>query len=219
MESLDNPLDKTTLSTISLLESRLLRIEHLLHGSSYPLPQSPQSPPPPPPAALGHNDSALRKLVDLDRRFARLLSDTRVYGELIKIYKATPDLFHSPAPSLPPSQLDPAALRSIVLAAAPSYPATLSTLTAVTDIPVPDPAASAHIISLARRIRAVEAAQAAQDAELADLRARSEKLVRAWFEAGVVPASEGLAGVEARLQRLEREMRRRERQREEERRL
>lgn len=67
---MENPLDQTTLSTISLLESRLLRIEHLLYGSSTPPPQ---------------HGSALRQMAELEKRFSILTSRIRVYGELLKI--------------------------------------------------------------------------------------------------------------------------------------
>ncbi|CCF33878.1 hypothetical protein CH063_05977 [Colletotrichum higginsianum] len=70
---MDNSLDNTTLSTVSLLESRLLRIEHLLYG---PTAASPSS----------QTESAVDTLQDLERRFNHLLSRIRVYGELMKIY-------------------------------------------------------------------------------------------------------------------------------------
>ncbi|KAM3461650.1 hypothetical protein MY5147_009909, partial [Beauveria neobassiana] len=69
---MDNPLDQTTLSTISLLESRLLRIEHLLYGSSAPTPPA-------------QHESALQKLANLEKRFSMLTSRIRVYGDLLKI--------------------------------------------------------------------------------------------------------------------------------------
>lgn len=64
-------LDDTTLSTLSLLESRLLQIEHLLHGQSD--------------ISSGQENSATLKLADLERRFNALTSHIRVYGELLKI--------------------------------------------------------------------------------------------------------------------------------------
>ncbi len=67
---MEHPLDQTTLSTISLLESRLLRIEHLLYGSSTP--------------STAH-ESALRQMADLEKRFSILTSRIRVYGDLLKI--------------------------------------------------------------------------------------------------------------------------------------
>ncbi|PTB64752.1 hypothetical protein BBK36DRAFT_1096724, partial [Trichoderma citrinoviride] len=189
---MDDPLDKTTLATISLLESRLLRIEHLLYGTS----ASPFS-------SQNQHESALQKMDALERRFAKMTSQIRVYAELLKIYKSNPDLFHAPPPSQPPSQLDSDAVQSIVLASASSFPATLSALTAVKDIPIPDSSTSASLISLTKRMKAIEATQIAQTAEISALRSRSEALVRSWYENGAVMGSQVLAHSESRIQRIE----------------
>jgi hypothetical protein len=74
---MDESLDKTTLATISLLETRLLRVEHLLYGPSTPSPST----------TVPAGESALDSLADLERRYAALLSRVRVYAELIKICK------------------------------------------------------------------------------------------------------------------------------------
>ncbi|KAM0740903.1 hypothetical protein ACQRIT_003760 [Beauveria bassiana] len=198
---MDNPLDQTTLSTISLLESRLLRIEHLLYGSSAP------TPPP-------QHESAMHKLANLEKRFSMLTSRIRVYGDLLKIYKASPDFFQAPKATELPSQLPTDSVRAIVLSAAPSFPATVSALTAVQDAPVPDPAESAVLVALRERMRAVEATQRAQVAEVAELRGRGEAALRAWYEGGLLPASAATASAEARVGRVERRVRQMERARE-----
>ncbi|TFB01351.1 hypothetical protein CCMA1212_006825 [Trichoderma ghanense] len=202
---MDDPLDKTTLATISLLESRLLRIEHLLYGTT----ASPFS-------SQNQHETAVAKMDALERRFAKMTSQIRVYAELLKIYKSNPDLFHAPPPSQPPSQLDSDAVQSIVLSSASSFPATLSALTAVKDIPIPDSSTSASLIALTKRMKAIEATQMAQTAEISALRSRSEALVRSWYENGAVVGSQVLAHSESRIQRIEREVRRRERLLEEE---
>lgn len=69
---MDNSLDETTLSTISLLESRLIRLEHLLYGQTSS-------------SSLAQDASAALKLGDLEKRFQALTSHIRVYGELLKI--------------------------------------------------------------------------------------------------------------------------------------
>lgn len=84
---MDNPLDQTTLSTISLLESRVMRIEHLLYGPTASHP--PQQ-----------NDSAVQKMKELERRFSTMVSHVRVYGELLKI--CTLLYFHLVAPDMSP---------------------------------------------------------------------------------------------------------------------
>ena len=67
-------MDQTTLSTLDLLESRLLRIEHLVYGQS-------ASP------SLTKDQTAVQKIGHLEKRFSALVSDGRfrVYGELLKI--------------------------------------------------------------------------------------------------------------------------------------
>lgn len=65
-------MDETTLSTLDLLEARLLRIEHLLCGQSL-------SP------ALAQDLSAVDKIAQLERRFSALVKQFRVYGEILKI--------------------------------------------------------------------------------------------------------------------------------------
>ncbi len=128
--------------------------------------------------------------------------------------KARPDFFQAPAATEPPSQLSGDAVRAIVLSAAASFPATVSALTAVQDTPVPDPAESAALVALTERLRGVEATQRAQEAEAAALRGRSEAALRAWYEGGLLPTSDATAKVEARVGRVERRVRRMERERE-----
>ncbi|KAI8680033.1 hypothetical protein NCS57_00283000 [Fusarium keratoplasticum] len=192
-------MDDTTLSTLDLLESRLLRIEHLLYGQTV-------SP------ALAQDRSAVEKIGQLERRFSHLLDKFRVYAELIKIYKAHPDFFHAAAPSDPPSQLSSDAIQSIVLASASAFPATLSSLTAIKDSPIPDPSESANLVALQDRMKAIETTQIAQAAEIADLRKRSETVIRSWYETGVLDNSRTMADLESRVAIVERQVRRAERE-------
>lgn len=101
-----------------------------------------------------------------------------------------------------------------MLSFASSFPSTVSALTSVTaDTPVPDPALSAELVSLLPRAKGLEATQFAQEAEIADLRARSEELVRRWYEARVVRYGAFVADVEGRVEGVERGIRRIERAR------
>ncbi|OAA47123.1 hypothetical protein NOR_02759 [Metarhizium rileyi] len=194
---MDNPLDRTSLTTIHLLESRLLRVEHLLYGPAATHP----------PIYL---ESAAQKLKEMERRFSIMVSRLRVYSELLKIYKSNPDLFHPPDASTPPSQLPSDAIQSIVLSQASTFSSALSSLTAIQDSPVPDPAESASLIGLTDKMKAIEATQMAQSAEIAELRRKSEAVIRAWYKNGVLDNSESLAEVETRVQRVEKQIRRRE---------
>ncbi|CAJ0548784.1 Ff.00g023970.m01.CDS01 [Fusarium sp. VM40] len=192
-------MDETTLSTLDLLESRLLRIEHILYGQS-------QSP------SLVQDRSAVDQLGQLERRFSTLLSNIRVYHGLMKIYRANPGFFHAPDPSEPPSELDISAVQSVVLASASAFPATLSSLTAIKDSPIPEPSESAALVALRDRMKAIEATQVAQAAEIADLRQRSETVVRSWYETGVINNSKVMADLESRVGFVERQVRRAERE-------
>lgn len=196
---MDKTLDNTTLATIELLEARLLRLEHIIYGPAGNPDAIPES-------------SATSTMHDLERRFQGLVSRSRVYQDLLKIYNEHPSLFvsesqHAQSDSKtkqPPTQLDPAAVRAIVLASASQYHGTASALAAVTqDVPVPDPALSASLVATAPRARAIEAMQRAQTAEVAELRARSERVVRAWYEGRVLKYSKFVADAEGRVQDVE----------------
>lgn len=78
---------------------------------------------------------------------------------------------------------------------------------------MPDPAESAALIALSGRMKAVEATQVAQADEMAQLRRRSEALIRRWYEASLLQSSQGLADVEGRVERVERRVRRAEHER------
>jgi hypothetical protein len=63
-------------------------------------------------------------------------------------------------------------------------------------------------------MKGLEATQLAQEEEIAALRARSERVVRAWYEGRVLRYGECVADVEGRVEKVERGVRRRERARE-----
>ncbi|KAL1873099.1 hypothetical protein VTK73DRAFT_1104 [Phialemonium thermophilum] len=192
-------LDKTTVDTISLLEARLLRLEHLLYGPSTPTDEAPR-------------EAAVHSLAELEHRFSALLSSVRVYAELLKIYKSYPSLFQSPTLGVAPTQLSPEALRATVLSFATAFPRTASALTVATsDSPVPDAASSAALAALAPRARGVEALQKAQAAEAAELRHRSETVLRRWYEGRVLHYGSWVAEMERRVEGMETKVRRTER--------
>lgn len=101
----------------------------------------------------------------------------------------------------------------MVLASAAAFPATESALRAVNDCAVPDPAASAALVAQAERMKGLEATQMAQAAEVAELRARSEAVIRRWYEGSALGVSEFVADVEGRATAVERVVRRAERAR------
>lgn len=64
-------------------------------------------------------------------------------------------------------------------------------------------------------MKGIEATQLAQAAEIADLLARSEAVVRRWYKHDVMGYSDFVAGVEGRVERVERAVRRVEKTRDE----
>ncbi|KAF3351255.1 hypothetical protein VDGL01_08468 [Verticillium dahliae] len=189
---MESTLDDTTLSTISLLEARLRRVEHILYGQG-------DAP------AIPHPEPAASSLESLERRFYVLLGNIKVYGELMKIHKTQPTLFHPPSTDQPPIDLSPEAIRATVIAAAASFPATASSLTSVSDCPIPDPSQSASLAALIPRMRGIEATQLAQEVEMAELRMRSEAVISSWYEHGVLSASRFVADVEGQVEKVERQ--------------
>jgi hypothetical protein len=74
---MDETLDKTSLTTISLLEARLLRVENIIYGLSDA-------------SSRPTAESVSTSLADLERRFAALVRRTRIYSEILKICMCPP---------------------------------------------------------------------------------------------------------------------------------
>ncbi|KAG8422801.1 hypothetical protein J3459_010020 [Metarhizium acridum] len=216
---MDNTLDQTTLATINLLESRLLRLEHLLHGPAASLPHV-------------YQDSAAQKLKDMERRFSMVVSHFRVYSELLKICQCCTEtaryhVIHSTDIKPRQVQSGPFPRPGRLCTAIPAVKRTQFNLsyylrrlpipqlylpyTAIQDSPIPDPSESASLIALTNKMRAIEATQIAQLAEIAELRRRARTVIRLGTRTGVLNNSQSLADVETRVERIEKQIRQRER--------
>ncbi|CAK7203626.1 hypothetical protein SEUCBS139899_006364 [Sporothrix eucalyptigena] len=190
-------MEHTSQATLELLEARLRRVEHLLYGTEPDV----DTPPAPKPAVDG--------LADLERRFSSLVSNVRVYSELLKIYKMYPSLFQAPPADVPPTQLDTDALRAAVLSYASAFPATASALNAaLVDTPVPEASLSAHLVGLVPRMELLLEKQKEIDGEVSSLRSRSERLVRQYYEQQALGSAKVVARVETRVERAEGRVRR-----------
>lgn len=66
------------------------------------------------------------------------------------------------------------------------------------------------------RMRGVEATQLAQEADIAELRARSERVIRTWYEGNVLRYGRAVADAETRFEKVEMAIRKRARLHEEE---
>lgn len=147
-----------------------------------------------------------------------MLCDVRLLNKLLPrlLDSRYPDLFQSTPSTSPPTTLSTAALQSLVLAHAPSYHETASRLTSLKDIPIPPTSSSATLVALQPRLDRALQVQEEQRRQVAELRARSARLAERWVEVGVVGVGECWAEWEERLRVVEREVRRREVEREEE---
>ena len=122
-----------------------------------------------------------------------------------------PSLFQTTEPTEVPTQLSLEATRATVLAFAPSFASTASALTAVTsDTPVPDPELSTNMAALLPRMKGLEATQLAQDVEIAELRSKSEQVLRGWYEKRILGYGQFVADAESRIEQSERAVRRAE---------
>lgn len=65
-------------------------------------------------------------------------------------------------------------------------------------------------------MKGIEATQLAQAAEMAELRGESEVALRSWYENGVLSRSNFVADMESRVSQVERQVRRREHEKERE---
>ncbi|KAI7197515.1 hypothetical protein D0869_00293 [Hortaea werneckii] len=201
---------KTAADTLALLEERIRRIDHLLHGRTT-LPSSlhetdPDSPP----------TSATARLRKLERSLASLLDRSPAAHQAIALQKSHPHLFSSNPTT--PTDLPTFTLATLVLAHSHLYTNLSTQLTQLQSTPLPDSTPLTHLIDLQPRITELQTKQKTQAQELADLRSRSALAVEKWYTDGVMEMGEQWADWEERVREVEILVRRREaaRRREEE---
>lgn len=132
---------------------------------------------------------------------------------------AYPDLFHNDNKYTDPSDaaLSPGERLAIISACATSYPTTASRLTSIKDVPIPPVESSLALIALQPRINRLEQLQEEQERELSELRLRSARVLKRWYEVGVLAGGECWVEWEGRVMGVEKRVRRVERWRERER--
>lgn len=101
-------------------------------------------------------------------------------------------------------------LASIVLSYASAFPETASRLTSLNDLPVPDAKLSTGLIELQPRLNKLAQVQEEQAKEISELRTRSAKVLQRWYEVGLLGSGECWAEWEARLEEVDREVKREE---------
>lgn len=195
--------DPTVRTTLALLEERLRRVDYLINGNT-----APETPPPkdesrPPP-------SASVRLRQLERGLQSLASKSGAVAEVLALQQKQPQIFDSTAPSDTQS-LAPSTLATIVLANTNLYTTASTALQQLaSNDSVADAAYFAKLIALRPRIAAAQATQHEQAREVADLRARSARVMSTWYEDGVLGMGEKWAEWEESLRECEILVRRRE---------
>lgn len=195
---------ETAATSLLLLEERLRRIDYVLHGNkerdkdeTTPKPQ--------------HSGSASARLRQLEHKLHSLATKSPIIPEILALQKQHPTVFHPDSSSVPES-LPLASLATLPLAHEKLYHSLSTQLQQLQDSSrnIPDPVVAAKLVELRPRIEKLATKQEQQMGELAELRARSAKVVETWYEGGVLEMGERWAEWEERLRDAEILVRRRE---------
>ena len=184
-------------NTLSLLEDRIRPLTYLIHGTTT-LPSLPPS------------SSASARLRNLERALHVLTSHSPAAADILALQKSHPNIFHPATTTTTAPSLSPASLAALVLAHTQLYTSTSSHLSHLASTPLPDPASIIQLVNLQPRIARAIAKQEQQAREIAELRARSARVVEQWYESGVLGMGEQWAGWEERIREGEILVRRRE---------
>ncbi|KAL2818414.1 hypothetical protein BDW59DRAFT_165486 [Aspergillus cavernicola] len=207
-------------STLHLLTTRLHRLTYLLTGDT-----TWTGTPTPPEKPSSHEETVSRRLAELERELGDLSSRFAVVREVLAVYDRFPELFTSTStpitttspnpednqqpPSTPiVSDLDQKTTTSLILSHATTYPETASRLTSLSDTPIPPAETSTSLISLQPRMDKLAGVQAQQMGEISELRVRSARVVKRWYEVVVLGGGEVWGEWEGRVEGVERGVRR-----------
>ena len=228
--------NETALATIEGLQDRLARIEFFLSGSDEA--QRPLGA-----LSKGKDRTVLARLANLETTLHKMAKKSNVIQDLLQLGKFLscdlicgfhikklfnvfstlaeaqyPDLFHPTKADEVPSTLSTEELLAVITAHATLYHETASRLTSIRDLTIPPTSLSTSLIALYPRLANLELQQNRQAEEMAELRARSAKLIQRWYELRVLGHGECWAEWEVRMEGFEKEVRKLEngRRREEE---
>lgn len=217
----DEDLDPTlvALSTLSLLNLRLSRVESALTGRAAPSTEDCRSskdsasPPDNVPAQLRQLESRLTNLKRLDGLPGSLVrmidSLRREHPEVFSATGQTQDL----ESETPPDVRNISLQATQVLSHAPLYTSTSSRLQTLQTLQIPPAAHSASLMNAKSRLDQLRARQEKLDSEVLDLTDRSARAAEWWISNGVVGMGELFEDWDERLQDMGRVVRRQERRR------
>ena len=197
---------ETAAQTLLLLEERLRRVDYALYGRKNDEDEDEDEQE----AKARHTGSAAARLRNLERALQSLAAKSSTVTDILTLQNRHSDLFRPTISSSVPSALQPASLASLILAHSQLYHSLSTCLSQLQDTSIPDPSAIANLVELRPRIEKAQVKQRAQAQELADLRARSAKMVETWYEDGVLGMGDRWAEWEERLRDAEILVRRKE---------
>ncbi|KAF8543195.1 hypothetical protein BDD12DRAFT_874818 [Trichophaea hybrida] len=167
--------------TLQTLTTRLRRLEFLLAGTTSSPSETLSTP---------RDTTLTTQLHTLHRDLQKLQQKSRTVTEILQIHASFPTFF-TPTRSLPSTS--PLEKAATILTAASEFHSTASQLAAINDTPIPPPGVSAGLVELLPRIQRAEVVQAAQEKKVAELRARTAKVLEGWFLCGVQGVNECFA--------------------------
>ncbi|KAK5015405.1 nuclear distribution protein RO10 [Cryomyces antarcticus] len=201
-------VSQTTLETLTLLTTRLQRVEFVLNGQASVGVQREQEPEHQATKPIG---TVTSRISHLESALQALAAKSSTVAEILELHFRYPDLFHALPATTVPSTLSTSELTSIILASAPLFPTTSSRLSSIiNDAPIPGAASSATLVSLQPRLTDLELRQEEQAQEITELRKRSAKVLERWYELSVLGAGECWSEWEGRLAAVEQSVRREE---------
>ncbi|KAH9826538.1 Dynactin subunit p22 [Teratosphaeria destructans] len=192
---------ETATDTLALLEDRVRRIHYALTGSisSISTDDTPDN-----------ASSATARLRHLERSLASLAAQSPTVAEVLALQKSHPSLFN-PASPAGPNDIPPQQLVQLILSHAPTYTSLASQLTQLSSNPsVPDTVRFVQVVPLQDRIQKARAREAELQQEVAMLRQRSAKVVKMWYERGVLEMGGKWADWEERCREAEKVLTREE---------
>ncbi|KAL9601602.1 MAG: hypothetical protein Q9219_002436 [cf. Caloplaca sp. 3 TL-2023] len=196
----------TAFSTIDDLQHRLQRLEYIITGSDDAQKSVDAV------VSKGKDQSISARLMKLEQTLHSISERSPVIQELLQVEAVHPTLFHPSSSELDevPSTLSREEIAAVVTAHASLYPATASRLISINDTNIPSSSLSTALIALQPRLTKLKQLQDVQAREMADLRARSAKVVHRWYELSVLGQGECWADWEKRMEECEKGVRRRE---------
>lgn len=215
-----DPIDPTivSLSTLSLLEVRLSRLEYLLTGTSAPSRLNAQNPCP-----TKDVSSISARLRSLDGRLTQLKRLDGLPGNVVRMVDSLrreyPEIFAQRRgtetnTAVPVHELSNRA--NEVLANSTLFTTTSAHLQTLQTLKIPQAEHSAGLIDAGTRLEELKQRQASLDAEISELKNRSAKTLEWWVKNGIVGMGELWEDWEQRVRDCERSLKREERKQREE---